>query len=223
MKRLGVLMARTLAMIELAEINQRGTLYVPQITKALVDRYKFEHFPTEAKHFDLEGGIEFRLGKIGDIAIDRVAIFGGTILLETQVSTETSKELLLNLLNWLRDDFGATFNESQVRRWAHINQLLFQTDFPILAEFSKPLAVLAEKVNATVSEMFGEEMGYESQSIQIGHDPSARKNSIAGLQIYHRGGVPYKDNRYFSEAPLPTEIHWELLEEFEKNVLKERK
>ena len=127
------------------------------------------------------------------------------------------------MMNWLRDDQGATFNESQIRRWRHINQVLFQTDFPILAEFSKPLAALARRTNAVVSDLFGEDMGYRPQSVQIGHDPSARKNGVAGLQIFHRGGIPYRANRYYSEAPVPTEIHWELLEEFEKNVLEERK
>ena len=81
MQRLAVLMARALAFIELAEINQNGTLYAPQVTKALVDRYKFVVFPTEAKQFDLEEGIEFRVGQAENIAIDRLTIFGGTILL----------------------------------------------------------------------------------------------------------------------------------------------
>jgi hypothetical protein len=223
MQRLAVLMARSLAFIETSELNQRGTLYFPAIAEEIKGRYGFIKYPREAKDFNLTDGIEFGDGKSMDgISIDRLAIWGGTLLVETQVSTDASRAILLEMLFWLRDEFGATFNENQVRRWACINQVLFKTDFPILAEFSRPLARLAERTNAVVSEMFGEKMGYRSQEINIGHDPTARKNGVAGLQILHRGGVPRKDNRYYSEAPLPTDIHWELLEEFEKNVLEDQ-
>jgi hypothetical protein len=213
-------MARALAFIETAELNQRGMLYVPQVTGAFVARYGFLKFPKESKDFDLGEGITFQQGKSVDgITIDKLTIYGGTILVETEASTEISKQILLEMFGWLRDELGATFNESQVRRWVYINQVLFRTDFPILAEFSKPVEALAEKTNRFVSEIFGEELGYQSQTIQIGHDPSLRKNGIAGFQIIHRGGVPYIDNRYYSEAPLPTDIHWELLEDFERDVL----
>jgi hypothetical protein len=223
MHRLAVLMARSLAFIEISELNQRGNLYLPKIAKELQSRYEFMKYPREAKDFELADAVEFKDGKSMDsIGISRLAIWGGTIAVETQVSTDVSKSILLEMLFWLRDEFGATFNEAQVRRWACINQVLFKTDFPILAEFSRPLAKLAERTNAVVSEMFGEDMGYKSQEVQIGHDPTSRKNGVAGFQIQHRGQVPYKDNRYYSEAPLPTDIHWELLEEFEKNVLEER-
>ncbi len=223
MQRLAVLMARSLAFIEISELNQRGSLYLPEIAEAITNRYGFISHPRVAKDFDLSEAVEFRSGRsMEQVSIQRLAIWGGTILLETQVTTETSRSILLEMLFWLRDEFGATFTESQVRRWASISQVLFKTDFPILAEFSRPLEKLAQRTNAVVSQIFGEEMGYRSQQIQIGHDPTARKNGVAGFQIQHRGQIPYKDNRYYSEAPLPTDIHWELLEEFERNVLEER-
>jgi hypothetical protein len=47
----------------------------------------------------------------------------------------------------------------------------------------------------------------------------ARKNGIASLIIEHRVNTPFEENKYFSEAPLPTKLHIKFLEEFEADVL----
>jgi hypothetical protein len=223
MEKLAVLMARALIFIEISELNQTGKLYVPAIVSAITKRYGFVRFPEKTEQFDIEKGIEFGEGTISGVGVERLAIFGGTILIETQVSTDVSKTLLLDFLSWLRDEHGATFKESQIRRWVFISQLLFKTDFPLLAEFSAPLSKLAERTSAAVSEMFGEELKYHSLAINIGHDPTIRKHAIAGFQIQHRGNIAFEENRYYSEAPLPTDLHLELLEQFEREVLESRK
>jgi len=45
-----------------------------------------------------------------------------------------------------------------------------------------------------------------------------RKEPIAGFTIQRRVDTPFGENKYFSEAPLPTEIHLDLLQQFESDA-----
>jgi hypothetical protein len=95
---------------------------------------------------------------------------------------------------------------------------VFYTDFPLLASFSPPLQRLAEKTSGVTEKLWGG-LKYQSMSINIGHDPTARKNGIASFIIQHRINSSFSENKYFSEAPLPTDLHIKFLEEFEADVL----
>ena len=62
-----------------------------------------------------------------------------------------------------------------------------------------------------------------ASKVIVGHDPTARKNAIAGITIEHRIDVPFGENRFFSEAPLPTDLHIRFLEELEADALESLK
>jgi hypothetical protein len=42
-----------------------------------------------------------------------------------------------------------------------------------------------------------------------------RKYGIASFSITRRAEARFSENKYFSEAPLPTDLHLKLLEQFE--------
>jgi hypothetical protein len=44
------------------------------------------------------------------------------------------------------------------------------------------------------------------------------KHGRAPFSIHRRLDVPFSDDKYFSEAPLETETHLEILAQFEKDV-----
>ncbi|MHB8348378.1 MAG: hypothetical protein ACYDHM_14685, partial [Acidiferrobacterales bacterium] len=102
-----------------------------------------------------------------------------------------------------------------------ISQVVFYTEFPILATFSGHLERLAKKTSSVTEGLFNG-LKYEVAGVTIGHDPMARMNGIAGLTIQHRSNAPFSDNKYFSEAPLPTELHIKFLKEFESDILESR-
>ena len=53
----------------------------------------------------------------------------------------------------------------------------------------------------------------------IGHDPLIIKWGRSPFSIQRRLDVPFSENKYFSEAPLPTDVHIELLRNFEADVM----
>jgi hypothetical protein len=223
MKVLAVTKARSLAFLEIDELNRNGTVRFFDCVAAIVERYQFIAFPQKTEDFDIEGkGIKFESGKAGDLTIDSLTIFNRAILVDTFSTTDDSKRIILDMLEWGKEVLGLTYSSEQITRWGHISDLVFSTDFPLLATFSSPLEKLALKTSEFTSMTFGG-LPYQAMSLSIGHDPSVRKNAIASLVIQHRADTKFEENRYFSEAPLPTNLHIKYLDEFEADVLESRR
>jgi hypothetical protein len=113
-----------------------------------------------------------------------------------------------------------TYKEGTIRHWGYISQISFDSDIPLLNAINNPLTNLAKKTGQYVDSLFGEGLDYEVAKVIIGHDPLRRKNGIAGVSIEHKVNVKFDENRFFSEAPLPTNVHIKYLEEFEAEIKK---
>ncbi len=79
---------------------------------------------------------------------------------------------------------------------------------------------LAKKCSTALTGIWQEPVTYHPFTVRVGHDPSARKNPIAPFMIEHRLETKFSENKYFSEAPLPTDMHWSFLEDYERDMLK---
>jgi hypothetical protein len=218
--RLGAITkARALAIIELDEMNLGGKVRFSDCIAPLIGKYRFDRYPQKQEDFDLgDKGVKFESGKAGDITIDSLVIYSGAIYVDTLASTERSQNVLIEMLQWARGELGLTYEDGMIRKWGYISDLIFFTDFPILASLSAPVRRLAEKTSSVTETLWGG-LKYQSMSISIGHDPTLRKNGIASLFIQHRINSSFAENKYFSEAPLPTDLHIKFLEEFEADVL----
>jgi len=223
MKVAAINKARALTIIGLDELNMGGKVRFSDCVAPIVQKYGFEMFPQKPEDFDLEDkGVKFASGKWGDVAIDSLSIYNGAIYVDTFSSTSDSRAILLEMLEWGRDTFGLSYKQGVLKRWAYISQITFYTDFPLLASFSSPLSRLAEKTSKVTEKLHGG-LKYEPSQFRIGHDPTVRKHGIASLYVEHRVNSPFAENKYFSESPLPTDLHIKFLEEFELDVLESQK
>ena len=212
-----ILKARTLAMMELDAMNVGGKIRLADLIPHLVGRYGFQVAPSKPEDFDLSKGVKFEAGKFDGLLIESFIIYDQAILVDTLSNTDDSKRIIRQMLEWGRSEFGLTYKESQIRRWGHISDIVFQTDFPLLEAISSPFNKLAEKTSKFTEEVF-DGLRYRPTQFFIGHDPDKRKNAIASLTLLHRVNTPHSDNIYFSEAPLPTDLHIQYLQEFEKDI-----
>jgi hypothetical protein len=209
--------ARALAMLELDALTNGGKIRLADCIGPIVTEWGFQQFPSKPEDFDLDKGVRFESGMANGLLIDSLVIYGGAIVIDTLASTDDSKRLIVSLLEWARDKFGASYEERLIRRWGHISDIVFRSDIPLIRVYSSPLVELARKTSAITEEVF-DGLEYEPSQIWIGHDPLLRNSAIASFIIQHRANTPFKDNIFFSEAPLPTHQHIQFLREFEKDV-----
>jgi hypothetical protein len=183
----------------------------------LVGHFDFQAFPTKPEDFDLDKGVKFESGKYGDLLVQNLTIYGGALSIDTIATTSESKRILLEMLEWGREALGLSFSANMIRRFGHVSHITFKSDIPLLVAHSSPAQKLAAKTSAITEGIFGG-LKYQPSQLWIGHDPMKRNHSIASLVIVHRGGTLFDENIFWSEAPLPTDLHIQFIEEFEKDV-----
>ncbi len=218
MRLSAVLLARVIGYVETADLSPKGTVFLPDLVKELVKRYKFQKFPQTFEQLDDTKGIEFHQGKADATVIQKLAIWNTILVIETRSSTADSKRILEEMLLWGADKFGLNYEPGMIKRFAYVSDLTFYSDAPILGA-NPPLAKLADRTGEALSEIWQEPVRYQPMILTVGHDPRARKYEIAPFTIQRRAEARLSENKYFSEAPLPTDVHLRLLEEYERDVL----
>lgn len=217
MRLASIVLARTLAYIEIYDLDPRGKVFSPDLIRGLAERYKFQKFPAKAEDFDISKGIVFEEGKIAGKVIQKFSIFDTLLVLETRSNTKDSKEIIEEILTWGAAKFGVNYSEGAIKRNAYVSGISFYSDVPVLAA-SALLNTLATKTSAAVSEIWQEPIHYETVGVAIGHDTESRKFPIAQFTITRRSATKFSENKYYSEAPLPTDLHLALLEEYERGM-----
>lgn len=216
MKNVSVVNARTLAWLDLFALLPKGGIFYPEFTKEIIQHYQFQKFPQTIEEFNMDKGVEFHAGKSGQKVITKLTLFGTLIAVESRGGTDVSQDIILEILEWAKIKFGLKPPEGI--RWGYVNDLYFETDFPLMDFASSPLDKLAKKTSAVVSEIWNEKLTFQPSVLTTGHDPQLRKYVLAGFTIQRRAEFRFSENHYFSEAPLPTDMHIKFLEEFEADV-----
>ena len=216
MKLSSVLLAKTLAYIEIADLDAKGKVSLPDLIKGIGDRYKFYKLP-KLEERD-EKGLIFEEGKIGNKAVSKFTIFPALLVLETRSNTSDSKQILEDMLLWGAAKFDFTYTAGSIKRYAYVSDLTFYSDVQLLDAACQPLLDLAAKTSAALTDIWQEPVKYYPANLAVGHDPMARSHAIAAFTITHRAEARYSENKYFSEAPLPTDMHISFLEEFEAGI-----
>jgi hypothetical protein len=218
MKLTAIVMARALAFVEIEELNPKGKAYYPDIVAALVERFKFQKYPTKPEDFDETKGVQFADGKFADGTLDRVQLFTHGIVIDTRVSTAVSAALLNDTLLWAKSALGMHYEESMVKRRAFVSQVTFESNLK-LVKLNPILEKAGSVISSSLSTSTGQPIHFEPTGIVLSLDQSVSKLAPGTFTLERRAEIPFADNKYFSSAPLSTDEHLKLLQEFEKVLL----
>jgi hypothetical protein len=213
-----VLLARAIGWVEVIDLNPRGKTYYPSLVEGLVQRYGFAAYPQKLEDFDEVKGVKFTSGRAGETVIEQAIIYTHGILLDTRDSTETSQRILEGILEWGANEFGLAYQAGTIKRWAYYSQVTFTSDVSL--SFMHPaLQRLCMRMGDVVQDISGEKLKYEPANLTLNHDLLLRQHPYGSFSIQKRAGVPFSENQYFSDAPLPTDIHLQLLSDFEQEII----
>jgi len=216
-----VLLARVVFFVESNDLNPRGTAYYPAIVRGLVERYGFQKFPQKPEEFDEAKGVVFEMGRIRDVTIDRVSIFENGLQLDTTRGTDVSEAILVDALVWASETQGLVYKPEMVKRKGYVSNFTFYSDAPLL-QTNPLLNNLSGKVSKVVSENLKFPVSFQPSAILIGQDPEGQRLPAATFSIERRVQTPFSERKYFSAAPLPTDMHLGLVEEYEKSTLAQK-
>lgn len=217
LRQSAIVLARVLGFIELADLISGVRFSVSEIVKRLAEHYQFQQYPKTLEEIDPSKGIEFLEGFSGGFPISKFVIWDTLLILETKVDTDVSTLILEEILGWSANEFGINYAPGAIRRFGYISDVTFFSDAPIF-QLHEAVNRISSRTSEELSRIWKEPVRYEPLGIRAGHDPSSRKYPIAPFSIEYRKESRFSEKKYFSEAPLPTKIHWEMLEQFEKDM-----
>jgi hypothetical protein len=217
MELASIILARAMAWVEPTDLNPRGAVFYPDLTKALVARYNFQKFPQKLEDFDESKGVAFGFGRLGDTVIEQLVIYTYGIVLDTRISTQESRRLLEEAFEWGRKELGFVYRPDMVKRWQYASNVTFRSTVQMTGA-SSAVEKLAASVGKGVADTMGENLKYDLSILSIDYDQLTRKHPLGRFSIQRRDNTPFSENKYFSDAPLPTDVHLRLLEQFERDL-----
>jgi hypothetical protein len=218
MKVAAINLSRVLAFVELSDLNPRGAVSMTRITPTLVDKASFRLFPTTLEQFDETKGITFEDGIWDGIPVEKMTVYNNGIMMDTRSGTDVSLRLIREILAWSVNEFGLVLPENALQRIRFLNQFTFYSD--ALAKLGwSPIRGLADSLSEHLAEITGKSREYQVVRIDIDFDRLEQQVPIAPLTIQRRGLASFEDNKFYTEAPLPTDAHIALIGEFESSLL----
>ncbi len=215
MKLSSVQLARSIWLFIASDLNPGG-LDIFSILEEVVKRYEFRSYPKSIDEINTQVGVKFQAGifmgrQNESIGVD-LTIYNDGFLADTRSSTIDSDRFLDDLLVWLSKEYNFIPYKEVQRGKVYISELYFS--------MGKCLYALNPKLKKFAGLLSSKIIGYNDIDLEVGgislwRDPG-KIGQPGAFRIERQEGLPFKENRYYSVAPLQTEVHIEVLEEFEK-------
>lgn len=218
MKISSIVLSRVLAFIDTIDLSPVGGVDARGFVRETAEQFHFQKYPQTLDEFDTQKGMEFVSGRLGKKTISKFVIWNNILVVESRFTTTETQEMLQEMLLWGTEKFKLTYSPEMIQHYAYVSDLSFYSDAPLLS-IDPLLRRIAERIGSSLTKIWQEPILYEPFDLKIGHDPLARKWGIAPFQITRRAEHRFSENKYFSEAPLPTDEHIALLEEYEKEIV----
>lgn len=215
MKLLAVGLARSIWLFQIAEWNPRGRAMHP-LFFTLIERYRFIKHP-KLSEIDWQKGVKFEDGTYktsqGVEITVALTVYMDGVIADTRSSTRDSDEFLHEALSFLSEEYNYPDYQTVLRKKLYSSEV-FVNIGQSLTSVNQDLQQFANRVSSLVSN--------EASPFRIGitffSDPSYPGTQLS-FKLEPAAGSPFSENRYYSHAPLKTDEHLLLLEEFESTFL----
>lgn len=214
-----VVLARVIYFIESIDLNPRGQAYYPDVIRSLVERYRFLGFPQKLEDFDETKGVTLTSGRFENRNVDKVVIYNWGLTLENTASTTDAEQLLDEALTWATQNLHLRYESSMIKRKAYVSHITFYSESSSLMSMNHALKAAADAISKSVLQHLKLPYTFEPSGVLVGIDPEEQRIPVQRFTIERRDGIAFRENKYFSAAPVPTDLHLRVVEDFEKAIL----
>lgn len=195
----------------------------PVVMRKIAERYNFSVIPDLGQPWEklASDGLRFMDGQINlnglPMGVSEFTIFNDGIVINCR-KTDAAAAFLKDIIEWTESEFG-------LRRPSRPARIIYNSH--IVIEFQKPLSKLiksfskfSEALSAAYSELYNFEYNIDIEKIALKHDPTRLPQSAVAQEFFieRRLNRGYGEERYMAGAPLPSDLHLALLEQFESLI-----
>lgn len=218
MELLNIVTARSVWLFDTAQLNPRGKAIFPELFGWLKDAYSFQKVPTSITALDETKGLAFSGGQYQvreEIFVDvELKIYNDGLVANTRSSTRDSDRFLEDVLISGSNEFSINYRQQMVQRKLHLSEL---NAFSAKNFVHPTLEAFSDKV-AKATEADGR-INFEFAGVSFWPRQSYPPLTIAGFAIERRATTDREQHNYFSRAPIHTDDHLQLLNDFEAELM----
>jgi hypothetical protein len=215
MDLLNVVKARSIWLFDINDLNPRGKSIFPELVTWLKDNYSFSKVPSSMTDFDDTKALAFLDGQFQAkeeifLSVD-LRVYTDGLIADTRSSTRDTDAFLKDVLDSATREFTLSHGSDVTRRTLYASELIVRCMRslnglnPKLMDFCEKISALAHVQNKSPFETFGINFW----------NAIPTPNGAQHFRFERKLNVPGSENRYYSLAPLQTEDHLALLNEFE--------
>jgi hypothetical protein len=214
MQKLSYISGRTTWLFDIADLNPKGKNIIPDILDWLKETYHFQEAP-EFPPKEENQGLVFKRGEFQtqeEFFVEvGLTLFNDGLVASSSSSTEDAEKFLADVMKTASSEFSLTFDVGMIRKTLYLSELVIKLDYPLsnlnprLADFSKKLSSLLPDVNP-----------FSAGGISFWTDSTFAVTKTAPFFLERKLNAPFSENKYISKAPIPTQQHLTMLEEFEE-------
>lgn len=208
-------LARIAAFVDIDALDPRGSNTLSESVRRLIEHYGFARVPEPTAGLDSNTGLKFGDGRLGSIAIDTLHLFQNGLLVDTRSSTDDSRKVLEDVLSLAKELNGANV---VINRHHFISQIVFRSELNLFL-LNPILKPFADRLSKRLSINLNSSILFEPTSVIVGPQTWDKKIAPSVFSLERRLEVPFIENTYYSQAPLPTDEHIQFIEEFESALL----
>ncbi|HEY0011696.1 MAG TPA: hypothetical protein VGB79_02465 [Allosphingosinicella sp.] len=217
MKLISVEASRVISLASLR--TTKGRPFSPQLLGAILDRYKFQHFPDKVPDPSATESINLKVGNWSGIQIDELSAYNDGIIVATQAPNSVLDEFLDDLYEFLEASFGIDRVPLPVEERHYESGVVVEMDRRIEQKMSFLSGLYRDLAG------FYSEYGYGNSEFRLGGfqveteaTAKAHKSPLP-FTFVRRREIPFDVGYWFSTAPLRTSDHVAVLENLERQLL----
>lgn len=211
MNLLAVGLARSIWLFQIADWNTHGRAMHP-VFFSLIEQYKFLKVP-KLNEIDWQKGIKFEDGtfknEAGDELTITLTVYPDGVIADTRSSTQDSDDFLNQALSLISGSFNYPEYQTVLRKKIYSSELYIKIR-QTLSHIHPDIMQFMDRISSSANS--------DSQPFRMGisfsSDPAIGGTPLA-FRLEPAAGFPFSEDRYYSAAPLQTDAHLRLLEEFE--------
>lgn len=217
MELLNIVRARSIWLFDLRDINPRGKYLELALISWLKDYYTFTKYPSSLTDIDqtrgsglVFSGGSFYLREDLPLNVD-LSIYNDGLVGDTRSSTSDTDAFVANVISSAVEKFDLVFHQEMIRRKLYVSELHVRSNRP-LSRINPRL----ETFTSRLASLMGTQKDARLEPSSIGFWPAEPAPEGALRFIFERQlNTSASEQRYYSSAPLQTDDHLQLLNEFE--------
>lgn len=211
MQPIAVLSAKSIWLINQAEINPKGLRIFPNLADALTDIYDFDPQPEETIDAPSPTVLSFKNGqfdtKQGLVRVG-LELFKDGIVADSSVSSEVTEQFMQHVIDWATSSFGLVFDPALMMNRLYSSELVVRLEHSPWDQLAQ-----LDSFSDTLTSLAG-----NKTFIPSGLTFTATSGSEL-FSIERRPNVPADANVVYSKAPFDSTRHMQALSEFDAMLI----